>query len=495
MEDQQQFMEQQSLSLSQVSEEELLHCARILQLLSGQPERCLNSATASEKVWKQAALLTKRVKNIQKQAGRNRDRQLIEQAGIRGKRKTKTDGRYLYSDDETPVGTPETSLHHSRRCYICKQSYQQLHPFYDLMCASCGQENYQKRTQTADLAGRIAVVTGGRVKIGFQIALKLLRSGARVLVTSRFPCDAARRYAAETDFEEWHDRLQIFGSDFRSLQSVNQLCDDLQVSCSHLDILINNASQTIRRPAAYYRHLLDGESAPGRLAQSARRLIYREGQTQNSALDAHALSRFPEELALSAMLSQSTVLPEDAEHDQRAFPPGLLDSDSQQVDLREANSWIQELGDVSLPELLEVHAVNSLVPFLLIQKMEPLLLNSPHGDRYIVNVSAMEGQLNTDAKTGYHPHTNMAKAGMNMVTRTSGERFAGRCIYMNSVDTGWVTNEFPHQKTAQMQQHGFQPPLDEIDGAARVCDPVFVGINERHYLYGKFLKDYRETSW
>ena len=495
MRDQNQATENEDSLLHQLSESDLTRCARVLQRLAQQPDICLNAATPEEAVWKQAALLVKRVKATQKQAGRKRDRRLIETSGIRSKRSQKNDGRYLHHDDPVQDSVTETTLFHSRRCYICKKSYQKLHSFYDLMCEACGQENYQKRLQTADLTGRTAVVTGGRVKIGFQIALKLLRSGARVWVTSRFPCDTARRYAAETDFADWNDRLQILGSDFRSLASVNQLCEDLQANCSHLDILINNASQTIRRPAAYFQHLRELESEPQRLEKTARSLVYRTTDSLLPLPTSHHLSNLSYDPAFTSLLSQTKVQAEGAENEEGVFPPGLLDSDSQQVDLREDNSWIQELSDVSLTELLEVHAVNSLVPFLLIQKMEPLLLNSPHTDRYIVNVSAMEGQLNTDSKTGFHPHTNMAKAGMNMVTRTSGERFAERGIYMTSVDTGWVTNEYPHQKTVRMQQEGFQPPLDEIDGAARVCDPVFVGINEKQYLFGKFLKDYRETSW
>ena len=160
-----------------------------------------------------------------------------------------------------------------------------------------------------------------------------------------------------------------------------------------------------------------------------------------------------------------------------------------------ANSWTMPLADVSPGELLEVHAVNSLVPFLMIQKCEPLLEACPRPDRYIINVSAMEGQLNTHHKSHRHPHTNMAKAGMNMVTRTCGEEFASRGIFINSVDTGWITNEFPLPRTDQMKQEGFEPPLDEIDGAARVLDPVFLGIGKGDHLYGKFLKDYREAAW
>lgn len=482
---------------AQISEDELATCRHILQMLSDSPELCLMPDSPFASIAQKAALLGRRMKSARKQESRSRDRAFVEKSGIRNKRKSKSDGRYQVTDETAHTKETNIVLSHQRRCYVCKKIYQKLHSFYDLMCIPCGQQNFLKRSQTADLSNRTAVVTGGRVKIGFQIALKLLRSGARVLVTSRFPCDAAKRYAAEDDFANWGERLQIFSADFRSLVSVNQLCNDIRANCAHLDVLINNASQTIRRPAAFYHHLLEEESRQADLPQEVNRLIFRQHNSsiENQKPVINSGHIVPPDLSLSAALSQAPVLAEDTGYDLQAFPPGLLDDDSQQIDRRRENSWIQDVADVQIPELLEVHAVNSLVPFILIQQMEPLLLQSPMKDRYIVNVSAMEGQLNTHYKTGFHPHTNMAKAGINMVTRTSGPRFAQRGIYMTSVDTGWVTNEFPHQKTEEMKQSGFQPPLDEIDGAARVCDPIFTGINEKCYMYGKFLKDYKETNW
>src|SRR5262249_53439707 len=109
---------------------------------------------------------------------------------------------------------------------------------------------------------------------------------------------------------------------------------------------------------------------------------------------------------------------------------------------RPTNSWALDLGGVSPLELLEVHAVNCLAPFLLLRRLEPLLFAGPDRPRHVVNVSAMEGQLSAE-KTGRHPHTNMAKAALNMITRTCAKPCAERGVYINSVDTGWVTNEAP----------------------------------------------------
>src|SRR5262249_45345148 len=144
-----------------------------------------------------------------------------------------------------------------------------------------------------------------------------------------------------------------------------------------------------------------------------------------------------------AALTQLPLLPGDDRRDPALFPPGALDADGQQVDLRTANSWSMKAADVSTTELLQVHAVNCLTPFLLIGRLETLLRRSPHPSRYVVNVSAIEGQLNAAFKTGAHPHTNMAKAALNMIARTCAEPYAALGIFLNSVDTGWVTNEAP----------------------------------------------------
>lgn len=475
---------------------QLSACLNVLQSLAEDPELCVAPNAPFAEVLKKAQLLTRRAKAVRKKAGRLRDQEFVEATGIRAKRHGKTDGRYQESDEASAKVVDRVTLSKTRRCYVCKRSYEALHAFYDSMCHECGDRNFAKRSQTADLTDRIALVTGGRVKIGFQVALKLLRAGASVLVTSRFPYDAGRRFSAEMDFKDWSGRLQIFGVDFRSLASVDLLCDDICARHSHLDILINNAAQTIRRPAAFYQHLMAGESNIASLPQSTLQLIASKHVIDGRPPDLLSTYRDPDcGKHLSAKLSQVPILPEDEKYDRKAFPPGEFDADRQQVDRRGHNSWVQDLRDVSLAEVLEVHAVNALTPFILIQKLESRLESSPYPDRYIVNVSAMEGQLNARCKTGFHPHTNMAKAGLNMITRTCASRFAERGIYMTSVDTGWITNEFPFEKTEQMRRGGFQPPLDEIDGAARVCDPIFTGVNQGEFLHGTFLKDYMETAW
>ena len=446
----------------------------------------------------------------EKRERREQDQQLLDKTGIREARENpifQTPRRIeaFYDADEAeqrlrigadPDGEPvETSTPigqtaEERRCYICGEGFHDVHFFYDQMCLQCGDFNYAKRFQTADLTGRIALVTGSRVKIGYQAAIMLLRAGARVICTTRFPNDAARRYAAEEDFDEWGDRIEIYGVDFRHTPSVERFCRDLNMSLPRLDFIINNACQTVRRPAGFYDHLMEGELAIEELSDEQRKLLGRLGEGgENGQLAAN-----PETPA--ALLSQVELLAEDKERGNHLFPKGQLDADLQQVDLRKVNSWRLRTDEVSAIELLEVHLVNTVAPFIINARLKPLMLNVPTADKQIVNVSAMEGQFYRIFKTDRHPHTNMAKAALNMMTRTSAMDYIDDGIHMNSVDTGWVTDEDPaHHAEKKREIHDFHPPLDIVDGAARIVDPIFECINTGEFVWGQFLKDYQITDW
>lgn len=380
-----------------------------------------------------------------------------------------------------PTDSSALPLHCSLRCYICKGRYTELHSFYHLLCPRCAGMNYAKRFQRTNLTDRIALITGGRIKIGFHTALKLLRDGAKVLVTTRFPRECALRYAAEPDFAEWSHRLRIFGLDLRNVPAVEVFLRRIQIEEPYLDILINNAAQTIRRPPAFYAPQLALEThLRDELPLAARALICAE---------APLIFASPEEAFRLPIGSTQIVC--------RDNPPMRLDADGQSFDLRPTNSWSLRLHEVGTVEALEVLLINTVASLLMTARLKETMLRSPFSRRFIINVSAMEGQFARESKTPFHPHTNMAKAALNMLTRTSAQDYARGSIYMNSVDTGWITDENPHPKRERLREdNGFYTPLDAIDGAARLYDPIATGINETaEPVHGQFLKDYMPHAW
>jgi len=471
-----------------------------------------------------------------------------------------------------------TILPKLRSCYVCKIRFRILHKFYDQLCPSCASLNYEKRHQTADMSDCVSVVTGSRVKIGFQVCLKLLRAGATVVATTRFPNNAVEAFRKEKDFGVWKDRLHVYGLDLRDVTGLEAFTRYLKLRFGEkgIDVLINNACQTVRRPGGYYlplvekeaklwsdadedhREILKGcvdferirrrlvnnhtESEGGSVKflsdstkQEANRLLANDTKAALEAVDqidvndrkgtntlSHDHITRPCSLAKrdvifettgishSAAMSQMAIIPEDVGVDENVMPSGLSDINGHQLDLRSTNSWLLKMHDVSTPEIMECMFVNAIAPFVLNSRLKPLM-ETPAGDpkrpdRYIINVSAMEGKFYR-YKMPNHPHTNMAKAALNMLTRTSSEDLAKKSrIFMNSVDTGWINDENPLEKASKIAKTNlFQTPIDEIDAAARILDPVIVGMNldkEMNYQdkgtvkdYGKFFKDYKETEW
>ena len=511
--------------MADFSPEELARCIEILeQLVLDRTQLVTMSAEARVALLIAAGRLSrptrhegirenKAFRRHSKRVAREDDRALRAETAIRVARLAPV----YEAPAQLPGGTDSArvrELKNPRSCYVCKAEYRRLHFFYDSMCEACAEFNYQKRFQSASLVGRTALITGARLKIGYQAALLMLRAGARVIVTTRFPRDAAERFARETDYDAFCDRLQIHGLDLRHVSSVELFTRYLEQSLDGLDILINNAAQTVRRPPGFYEHLLELELGPlSSVAPRAQRLLH-EHETCKRALDGLAAqplalglgestgiaSRLTNSAAQgifrSAALSQIPLAYDETLAKNELFPRGRVDADLQQVDLRLMNSWRMTLEDVPAPEMLEVQLVNAVAPFILCSKLKALMMRVPSRDKHIVNVSAMEGQFSRYTKTDKHPHTNMAKAALNMMTFTSAPDYAQHGIFMNAVDTGWVTDEDPvHHAERKQRDADFQPPLDIVDGAARVCDPFFSGLNSGEHLFGKFLKDYKPVGW
>ncbi len=421
-------------------------------------------------------------------------------------------------DDETAgiplvsstVGAFAGELLVARGCYICKQDFTLVDAFYHWLCPTCAAMSHAKRDQRTDLTGKRALLTGGRAKIGMYIALRLLRDGAHTTITTRFPKDAVRRFSSLPDSDDWLDRLKVVGIDLRDPTQVVSLADDV-AAAGPLDILINNACQTVRRTPGAYAPLVEAESTPlptdralpemvtfdriseahpasiaGALTDTA--IAHHEGESQESAVAAHnaatmtALALSAGHASLDAHLAGTAV---DA--------GGLL------PDVQLNNSWTQTVGEVNPLELLEVQLCNSIAPFLLVSRLRPALAaaatSATSGRSYVVNVSAMEGQFSRRYKGAGHPHTNMAKAALNMLTRTSAqEMFETDQILMTAVDTGWITDERPHAEKLRIAAEGWHAPLDLVDGAARVYDPVVLGESGTDLL-GCFVKDYQPSPW
>ncbi|KAL7495764.1 hypothetical protein ACHAWT_004138 [Skeletonema menzelii] len=457
------------------------------------------------------------------------------------------------SDDEKDQ-TNGKVLPKLRSCYVCKVRFRILHHFYDQLCPDCAPFNYDKRNQTADLTGTVAVVTGSRVKIGFQVCLKLLRAGATVVATTRFPNNAVAAYRRESDFNDWSDRLHVYGLDLRDVTGLEAFTRYLKVTYKNgIDMLINNACQTVRRPAGYYLPLVERESdlwskgdeqhhnvlAGCKEFETIRRkLVMDQGSSEKNGSELKLLpagsngnllrnshpdskqekyeevkagelvkkesSKIPFDvtgISHSAAMSQMAIIPEDVGIDEKVMPSGLSDINGHQVDLRTTNSWLLKMDQVSTPEIMECMFVNAIAPFVLNSRLTPLMeapVDDPERpDRFIVNVSAMEGKFYR-YKMPNHPHTNMAKAALNMLTRTSSEELAKKSrIYMNSVDTGWINDENPLEKASKIAKaNHFQTPIDEIDAAARILDPIISAKNDKSDVkYGCFFKDYKETEW
>jgi len=473
-----------------IDPERLEECLRVIAELDELPVEHPDAVAVQQAV----AKLFKTVKK--RRRAERRDEVLANDRAVTAATATAAPGRI---DDETQ-GLPLTSntrgatagrLIQARSCYVCKVRYHDVDAFYHQLCPTCAAEHHDRRDARADLTGKRALLTGGRAKIGMHIALRLLRDGAHTTITTRFPNDAVRRFSAMPDSDDWLERLHVAGIDLRDPSQVISLANSV-AERGPLDILINNAAQTVKRSPEAYAPLVAAEAVPlppgtvpelttfGRSAEERRAIG--AGETNGSHW-----TPTPEALTALALTAGSASPERIAE--QRAIDAGGLVPDQ-----HPENSWSQTVEDVDPAEMLEVQLCNMTAPFVLVGRLRPALKASPARRKYVVNVSAMEGQFSRGYKGPGHPHTNMAKAALNMLTRTSAQEMVDDGILMTSVDTGWITDERPHPTKMRLADAGFHAPLDLVDGAARVYDPIIRG-EAGEDLYGCFLKDYRKSAW
>lgn len=480
---------------SGIDPDELATTLRVLESMAGMDEEHPDFVT----VRRATAAMFKAVKRVRRRELRDAvaaaDRAVIHATATGAPDRIDDETRGIPL--ETRANTPTAgTLIRSRPCYICKQHYTAVDAFYHQLCPACAALSHAKREARTDLAGKRALLTGGRAKIGMYIALRLLRDGAHTTITTRFPRDAVRRFSSLPDASEWLHRLKVVGIDLRDPAQVIGLAESV-AEAGPLDVLINNATQTVRRSPGAYQPLVDGELAP--LPDGPLPELVTFGHTTDPhplalqrSVDAHpilaAAAARAEQLTEAAMTAGSSSL-------ERLAAGTAIDAGGLLPDLHDSNSWVETVEQIEPIELLEVQLANSTAPFILISKLRPAMAASAARRKYVVNVSAMEGVFGRAYKGPGHPHTNMAKAAMNMLTRTSAkEMLETDGILMTSVDTGWITDERPHPTKVRLAEEGFHAPLDLVDGAARVYDPIVRG-EAGEDVYGVFLKDYRVSSW
>jgi NAD(P)-dependent dehydrogenase (short-subunit alcohol dehydrogenase family) len=479
-----------------IDPEKLRMCLQVLADIESLPPEHPDAVA----VRRATASIFKAVKQARRHAKRDAvataDRAVIAATatGAPGRIDDETQGLPLVS---SAAGAIAGTLLRSRACYACKNHHTQVDAFYHQLCPDCAAENHARRDARTDLSGRSALLTGGRAKIGMYIALRLLRDGAHTTITTRFPRDAVRRFSSLPDSKEWLHRLRVVGIDLRDPAQVIGLTDAM-IEAGPLDILINNAAQTVRRSPGSYAPLADAESTP--LPDGPLPELLTFGHTNDAHPQALAASVASHPILSSALAITADELTELAlaagsSSLERLAAGTAIDAGGLVPDHHDSNSWTQFVHEVDPLEMLEVQLANVTAPFLLVSRLRPAMAASTARRKYIVNVSAMEGQFGRGYKGPGHPHTNMAKASLNMLTRTSAkEMLETDGILMTSVDTGWITDERPHPTKVRLAEEGFHAPLDLVDGAARVYDPIVRGeLGED--LSGVFLKDYKPAAW
>jgi len=340
----------------------------------------------------------------------------------------------LYRFDRSEIGIRNDIFksQESFNCYSCSRSITYSHPVYVYVCMKCGNRFQKYRHLDADLSGRVILVIGARTKLGHQIVVKLLDAGATVIGTTRYPNKALNLYQDYTEkWETWSKRLHFFP-------------DSFDLDTNNLDSLFSSLSSFIT----------DTLNIPltDMVFNAAQTIRCREKNTykinENDEKNRYGDSKF---------------VPENME-----------------------NSWNLKIEEISQQELEEVHRINAIAPFLLVKHMMPLLQKNEQFIPNIIHVHAKEGVFDTN-KGNIHIHTNMAKASLHMFTKCLHDckykTLAGKNISIYGIDPGWISVDEYYKNNKPW----IVPPLDEVDGAARILFPLFwknihgSGKTRRHF--------------
>ncbi|MEN0053128.1 MAG: SDR family oxidoreductase [Mucilaginibacter sp.] len=442
--------------------EEWETCMKVLETLRSDPfENPDNDRlkTLVTDIHRQAKKQKKKVNTLQR---REHDNLLVKNTAVVSNASNQTT-EFAFTTSHNPE---PALLFNTRFCYSCNAGYTQLHFFYHRLCPACAALNYEHRFKQHNFEGYNVVVTGGRVKVGYATALQFLRSGAKVLLTTRFPALALEQLQKEPDYITWQNAITVYGLDLRNLQAVDHFIVFCKAHFTHLDILVNNAAQTIKYTADYYQPLIAREH----------QLLLQNPAPQITANQTPVTA-----------LQNNLPMPEGLELQINRF--------GQPVDHRDQNSWNSTLTEIGLEELLEVNLINQISPYRMIAGLKSLMINSPHAERFVINVTSSEGQFNYPYKTIFHPHTNMTKAALNMLTRTTAPDFIKDGIYMTGVDVGWISTGAVESKRALQFERLKIPPLDPLDGAMRIIQPITDVLAGNKTLFGILLKDYKPAAW
>ena len=443
--------------------EEWESCLKVLSELKDQPLDNPDNQTFGALISKIHKSAKKQNRSTSYKAKRSHDLQVLKSSKIAQNALNNTTEYNGFKRSEQSYET----INIPKNCYSCNAPYNAVHSFYNRLCPKCAELNYANRFASADLSSRNVIITGGRVKIGYATALRFLRSGANVLVTTRFPASALTLFQKEEDYNTWSDNLTIYGLDLKHLKSVEDFIAYYTSHYDSLDILINNAAQTIKYSDQYYEPIVKKE--------------------QELLLNHVASQQLIENKTPIIQDTKALATVNDLELKLNRF--------GQPIDLSSKNSWNSTLEDVSMYELVEVNLINQISPYFLIKELTPLMKASSFKQKFIINVTSSEGQFSYANKTVFHPHTNMTKAALNMLTRTSAQEYEDYHIFMCAVDVGWVSTGAIESLREKQYERGYIPPLDPVDGASRIIHPIIQALVHQKKFSGKLLKNYRVEQW